>query len=157
MNRLRLTQKEGSGLLEIALVVVSIALLAAVSVPRMSRGSGSPGDSTSTDGLAALRNAIDQYAAEHGGAFPTVAEINRQLTRYTDVSGAVSETRSYPCVYGPYLRGIPAMPVGVRAGNSRIAASDAEDVGWLYSEISGTITANTATELDETQGLFKVY
>jgi len=157
MNRLRLTQKEGSGLLEVVIVVVSVALLAAVSIPRMSRGSGSPGDSTTTDGLAALRNAIDQYAAEHGGVFPTVAEINRQLTQYTDISGAVSETRSYPYVYGPYLRSIPVMPVGVRAGNSKIAASDAEDVGWLYSGISGTITVNTATELDDMQGLFKVY
>ncbi|MEN6578193.1 MAG: type II secretion system protein [Phycisphaerales bacterium] len=157
MSRFGQAQTEGSSLLEIVLVVTSIAILAAVSVPRMSQASRMASDSTVTGGLAALRSAIDRYSAEHGGAFPTAAEINRQLTQYTDLTGTVSETRTLPYVYGPYVRCIPALPVGVRRGNSRIAASDGKDVGWLYTEASGKITANTTTEMDETQGLYKNY
>jgi type II secretory pathway pseudopilin PulG len=157
MNGNRRAQRENSGLLEIVIAVVSIALLAGVSIPRMSRGSGSESDSTVAAGLAALRSAVDLYSAEHGGAFPTADEITNQLTQYTDISGAVSPTRTFPFVYGPYLRRIPVLPVGVRRGNSRIAASDAEDVGWLYYEALGKITANTTTEMDETQGLYKDY
>lgn len=157
MNRLRNAQREGSSLLEIVIVVASIAILAAVSIPRMSQGSNSQSDLTVAGGLAALRGAIDLYSAEHGGAFPTAARIEDQLTQYTDISGTVSATRTFPYVYGPYLRTVPRLPVGVRKGNRGIAASDGEEVGWLYSEASGRITANTTTETDETQGLYRDY
>ncbi len=154
MNRSQPAQKAASSFSEIALVVASIVILAAVSIPQMSRASRITGGSTVADGLAALRTAIDQYAAEHGGAFPTAAEINRQLTLYTDLSGAVSETKTIPYVYGPYLRSIPVLGIGIRRGSSRIAADDAQDVGWLYTEASGRITANTA-QMDETEGMYR--
>jgi len=157
MNRLRDAQREGSSLLEIVIVVASIAIVAAISIPRMSRGSGTANDSTMAGCLAALQGAVDQYAAEHGGTFPTAAQIDRQLTQYTDISGRVSVTRTFPFVYGPYLSRIPTLPVGVRSGKSRIATTDAEDVGWLYSEASGKIAANTTTEVDRTQGLYRDY
>ena len=152
MDTVKGTLTDRSSLLEIAIVVVSIAIVGAVSVPRMSHGSDDMSDLTVASGLAVLRNAIDAYCADHGGVFPTAADINIQLTQYTDVSGVVSETKTYPCVYGPYLRHIPVLPAGVRNGCRRIAASDAEDVGWLYTEATGEIAANTATIVPVSNG-----
>jgi len=139
------------------MVVVVITILAATSIPRMSRGSGDANDLPVSSGLAALRNAIDLYCAEHGGAFPAAAGIHDQLTQYTDLSGAVSTTKTVTHVCGPYLRSIPPLPVGVRKGMSGIGAGDANDVGWLYTEASGKITANTTTEVDDARKPYKDY
>ena len=67
MKRLRRTRRGGFSLLEVVIVVAIIAILAAIGIPRMSRGSKGAGDSALSGDLAVLRNAIDLYAAEHGG------------------------------------------------------------------------------------------
>jgi hypothetical protein len=146
MNRFSLTHRDGSSILEIAIVATTLVILGAVGIPRMSQGAGSTGDLTANDGLAALRNAIDLYGAEHGGVLPTAARIEAQLTQYTDLAGNVSATKTAAHLYGPYLDRIPVLPAGVRRGGNRIAAGDANNVGWLYTEATGEITANTTTQ-----------
>ncbi len=158
MRRNTRTRRDGFSLLEVVIVVAIIAILAAIGIPRMSRGSRGANDSAVSGNLAVLRNAIDLYAAEHGGAFPGATTIANQLTRYTDVSGATSETKTTTHIYGPYLRGIPPLPVGIRRGNIGIDVEDGENVGWIYTEVSGTIAANTtADEKDETKKLYSDY
>ncbi len=146
MSRFSYRRKDDSGILEVVIVVVTLVILSAVSIPRMSQGAGTADDSTVEGKLAALRNAIDLYAVEHGGVFPTAARIEAQLTQYTDMAGNVSTTKTIAHVYGPYLDRIPALPVGIRRGAARIATSDAEGVGWLYTEATGRISANTTTQ-----------
>ncbi len=157
MNRLRRTRKGGFSLLEVVIVVAIIAILAAIGIPRMSRGSRGANDSAVSGDLAVLRNAIDLYAAEHGGAFPKSDTIGAQLTKYTDISGAPSDTKTLTHIYGPYLRGVPPLPVGPRQGGNLIATNDGNDVGWIYIEASGTIKANTTTEKDDADRLYKEY
>ena len=158
MKRIVDTGERGSSLLEVAIVVVAIVILAAIGVPQMSEGSRSDNSSVGAD-LAALRNAIDQYSAEHGGAFPTTADIVDQLTKYTDIAGGVSETKTATHVYGPYIRSIPALPVGPdnHRGNSGIASGDADGVGWIYTETSGWIKANTNAARDDQDRLYSEY
>ena len=93
MKRLRRTRRGGFSLLEVVIVVAIIAILAAIGIPRMSRGSKGAGDSALSGDLAVLRNAIDLYAAEHGGALPT-SNIATELTQYTTALGAVSPTKT---------------------------------------------------------------
>lgn len=159
MNRSGSADKRGFSLLEVVIVVAIIAILAAIGIPRMSRGSRGANDSAIGGDLAVLRNAIDLYSAEHGGAFPTSANVVAQLTKYTDVAGATSDTKTTTHIYGPYIRSIPPLPVGPdsRKGSSGIGTGDANGVGWIYTEASGKITANTGTTKDDQNRLYSEY
>jgi prepilin-type N-terminal cleavage/methylation domain-containing protein len=154
MNR----RRRGFSLLEVVIVVAIIAILAAIGIPRMSRGAKGANDSALSGDLAVLRNAIDLYAAEHGGAFPTALNINTQLTQYTDASGSVVAIKDATHIYGPYMRSIPPLPVGAKKGKSLIADVDGAEVGWIYTELTGVIKANTGpTEKDEADKLYNAY
>jgi general secretion pathway protein G len=148
----------GFSLLELIVVVVIIGIIAAVAIPRLSRGSAGASDSALSGDLAVLRNAIDVYSAEHGGSFPTQVNVVNAMTQYTDASGATATAKDATHIYGPYVRKIPPLPVGVRTGCSGIAAADATGIGWIYDPVTGNITANTsATESDVGGKLYNTY
>jgi len=157
MRTRRNTNRGGFSLLEVVIVVAIIAILAAIGIPRMSRGSKGANDAAVKGDLAVLRNAIDLFSAEHGGSFPKVATIVDQLTKYTNVSGAVNPSKTTTHIYGPYLRSVPPLPVGTRKGSTGIAAGDAEGIGWIYVEGTGDIRANTSTEVDDGNNLYSTY
>ena len=148
----------GFSLLELVIAVAIIAIIAAIGIPRLSRGTRGAADSALSGNLALLRNAIDIYAAEHMNTYPTAANITPQLTQYTDASGNTNATKSTTYIYGPYVRSIPPLPVGAKRGNTGIAAADANDVGWIYTESTGSIRANTtASEKDDSDKLYSSY
>ena len=155
----KINVKKGFSLLELVIVVVIIGIIAAVAIPRMSRGSAGAADAALSGNLAVLRNAIDLYAAEHSGAFPTVLLAPTALTQYTDSAGVVSATRTTTCIYGPYLRKVPPLPVGAAKGNTGIAAATGGvGVGWIYNATTGDITSNTtALEKDASDKLYTDY
>jgi general secretion pathway protein G len=146
-------------LLEVVIVVAIIAILAAIGIPRMSRGSRGANDSAVSGNLAVLRNAIELYSAEHGGTFPTTANVTNQLTLYTDINGATSSTKTTQYIYGPYIRTIPPLTVGQRKGKNGIKAADDPNTGWIYADaVTGVIKANTTgTEKDEAGKLYSDY
>ncbi len=160
--------KWGFSLVELVIVVVIIGVIAAIAVPRISRGAKGAYDSSVRGSLAALRNAIDMYAAEHGGAFPgadgdqdTLAD---QLTKKTDKSGNVGTTAGVH-IYGPYLRkGIPPLEVGPNRGatgvemvNTGPAVDETKTTsGWVYNYTTGDLIANTDDE-DEAGNKYDTY
>ncbi len=162
---LKLRQKRGAfSLVELVIVVVIIGVIAAIAVPRISRGARGAGDAALRASLAGLRNAIDMYAAEHGGTFPAgldKAAIELQLTKKTDFSGTVLAAGEF----GPYLRtGLPTIPVGALKGQSDLTIVGAGDpvadglTAWAYSTDTGTIIANTgALEVDENGVAYNSY
>lgn len=151
-------RRSGFSLIELVIVVVILGVIAAIAIPRMSRGSAGASDSALSSNLAVLRSAIDTYAAEHNGDFPTVAAFKNQLTLYSDKDGATSATPSGVYLYGPYLRDIPPLPVGAKKGNTGVAAADGDGVGWIYDVTTGNITANTAaTEKDAREVPYSSY
>lgn len=149
-------------LIELVIVIVIIGILAAIAIPRLSRGSAGAADSALSANLAVLRSAIDLYAAEHGGRFPTVAGFVDQLTKYTDEDGNVSDTKTGNFLYGPYLRKLPPLPVGPAAFKTagetdpakRIIDGSSGQPGtspgwWFYNPNTGDIRANLPdTEVD---------
>jgi general secretion pathway protein G len=157
MSSSRQRYTRGFSLLEVVIVVAIIAILAAIGIPRMSRGSKGANDAAVSGNLSVLRNGIDLFSAEHGGSFPTAAAIENQLIQYSDASGGVNATKTATHIYGPYLRSVPPLTVGARKGGNSIAAADANGVGWIYTEASGDIRANTTTEADDAGVLYSSY
>lgn len=169
--------KRAFSLVELVIVIVIIGIIAAIAVPRISRGAKGATESAVRGDLAALRAAIDLYAAEHNGIFPgknkndgtaggTATDMVEQLTMFSDVHG---KTGSYSAddglVFGPYLRnGMPALPVGANTGSAAVVFSTANppDVaesggqGWVYNPDTGQIRANTVAE-DEGGNAYSEY
>ena len=158
MRERRHTTRGGFSLLEVVIVVAIIAILAAIGIPRMSRGSRGANDSAVSGNLAVLRNAIDLYAAEHGGGYPAVATIADQLTKYSDTSGTTSATKVSPYIYGPYIRSIPPLTVGARKNQTGIKAADDPNTGWIYDVATGGIKTNTTdAEVDDAGKKYNAY
>ncbi len=156
---LALTRARGRAfsLVELVIVVVILGIIGAIAIPRMSRGAAGASDSGVVSDLAILRNAIELYAAEHNGDYPTVANFVDQMTTYTDIDGNTNATKTSTYAYGPYLTAVPVLKVGAKRGENGVAASDAAGVGWIYSETLGTIKANTTTETDERGVAYNTY
>lgn len=153
------TMRRGFSLIELVIVVVIIGILAAVAIPRLSRGSAGAADSALAGDLAVLRSAIDLYATEHGGAYPSAASFESQLTQYTDVAGTPSATKTPTAIYGPYLRKVPPLPVGGTGYKNSTTVVDGSSVqpganpgGWWYNPITGEIKANLADSEKDTSG-----
>jgi len=164
MSRTRIHGKRGFSLLELVIVVVIIGIVAAIAIPRMSRGTAGASDSAVSGDLAVMRNAVDLFAAEHGGKFPTIDKITTQLTKYTDGSNTSDpvDAKDATHLYGPYLRKIPPLPVGANKGKLTFTATapgaTAADAGWYYNATSGEIKANCAdTEVDAANTAYNTY
>lgn len=104
--------KRAFSLAELVLVVVIIGLVAAIAVPRLSRAAEATQQAALKRNVAAVRDAIERYYAEHGkypGYTPGTnsvehAKFIEQLTQFTDGQGNPSDVYGTPYVYGPYLR-----------------------------------------------------
>jgi prepilin-type N-terminal cleavage/methylation domain-containing protein len=132
----------GFSLIELVIVIVIVAVLAAIAIPKLSRGSDGANDSALAQDLSVLQGAVDMYAAEHGGAFPSAGNITSQLTMFTDGQGNTSTTRVGSFQLGPYLKAVPPLPVGANRGSTGISGVDGAGVGWLYDASNGVIQAN---------------
>ena len=148
-------------LVELVIVLVIVGVIAAIAVPRLTRGAANSSRIALAADLATLRKAIELYRAEHEGSFPTLDDFVAQMTHFSNVAGASFATSAdvgNRIVYGPYLKSIPPLPVGVRRGETGVAAADAADVGWIYTEATGRIRANTTiTEIDNRAILYRTY
>jgi prepilin-type N-terminal cleavage/methylation domain-containing protein len=149
----------GFSLIELVIVVVIIGIIAAIAIPRLSRGSAGAADSATAGNLAVLRSAIDLFATEHGGLYPTVGTFDSQLTEYSDSSGSFSATKTATAIYGPYLRKVPPLPVGpvnykgvntIIDGGSGTPGTSAG--GWFYNAATGDIKANLPDAQVDTAG-----
>ncbi len=132
-------------LIELVIVVVIIGILAAIAVPRMSRGATAAGDSALTANLTQLRNAMEMFQAEHGGTYPSLTDAPAALTQFSDAAGSTfkdAKDEGSLVIYGPYLRSIPPLPVGPNKGKNDFVATLGGTAGWVYDATTGQIRAN---------------
>lgn len=152
MSAFALRRSRAFSMIELVIVVVIIGIIAAIAIPRLSRGSAGAADSAVSANLAVLRKAIELFQAEHG-VLPDESTIANQLTLFTDESGTTSATKTGAYIYGPYVRAIPALPVGAKKGKTGIAAADGAAVGWIYDGTTGKILPNTITTEVDARGI----
>ncbi len=146
-------------LIELVIVVVIIGIIAAIAIPRLSRGAEGAADAALIGDLAVMRGALDLFVTEHTGVMPTAMNFEDSMLLYSNDVGGTNSIKGGGYIYGPYLRAIPPLPVGVMKGNTGIKAPPADGVGggWIYDIATISITANTTVEADDSGKPYNTY
>jgi type II secretion system protein G len=128
-------------LIEVLIVVVIMAILAATIIPQFSTSTGDAKINQVDFNAATLRSQIELYKVEHLGNYPPLATFEEQMTTATTAAGVADGP------YGPYIDEVPTNPFN--NSNTVVAATvdpltgkpagPNGDNGWQYDEDSGRI------------------
>jgi prepilin-type N-terminal cleavage/methylation domain-containing protein len=158
--RARSSRKGGFTLVELLIVVIILAILAAIVVPQFVASTSDAKLAALDSNLRNLRSAIALYNQQHGEypaalgdgtALPnTEAAFISQLTTFTDDAGDSSATKTATHIYGPYLTrsSIPADPImnvaTVDVGNAGTLPLTATVTtgGWKFDTVTGQFVMN---------------
>lgn len=145
----------GFTLIEILIVVVIMAVLAATIIPQFSSSTNDAKTSTLQFNLHTLRSQIELYKLNHNGAVPAITNgLLPQLTSSTDVNGNIGASgTSFP--FGPYILG--DMPTNPFDGHNTVTdtggvfppTATTSAGGWLYCSPTGQIAPNTTGHLND--------
>jgi prepilin-type N-terminal cleavage/methylation domain-containing protein len=161
----------GFTLIELLIVVIILAILAAIAIPQFTGATVDAQQAALDSNLAAVRNSLEQYRAQHGGTYPgnaaatgagaactgavgtggagSLLAMTAQLTQPSNAAGQTCSIANATFRFGPYLRqGVPAEPV---SNNSAVAftfvgtplAPAADTPGWAYDAMSGQFIKNS--------------
>lgn len=165
-NRKITTHRRGFTLVEILIVVIVLGILAMIIIPQITISTEDAKVSTLTTNLSALRGSIELYYHQHDNTYPGAKSITggvpataddaatafvQQLTRYTEVDGTVSATKTADAKFGPYIKG-GALPQNPFNEKSDVICDIAEDditvkassgtKGWKFYTITGILIAD---------------
>jgi general secretion pathway protein G len=148
---MRSRRHSGFTLVEVLIVVVIMAVLAATIIPQFSASTEDAKVSSLKFNVHTLRNQVELYKVHHFGSVPVITSGGLpQLTSATNADGVVGTGSAYP--FGPYLvGGIPMNPFN--NSNTVVQATTVPPTavvgtaGWQYDAATGRIWANTADYL----------
>jgi prepilin-type N-terminal cleavage/methylation domain-containing protein len=155
----------GFTLVELLIVVIILAILAAIIVPQFADSANDARQSAYSTDLGNLRAVVELYRQQHGsypGAVAATAgtcvngaavvsavgsaSFATQLTRYTNAAGqACTGFDATQFRFGPYLReGIPANPLGTSNTVTVVTAgilgiTSAATGGWRFDSVTGEL------------------
>ena len=140
---MKIRRKHAFTLIEVLIVVVILAVLAATIIPKFNDSTAEAQASNAKYNLHVLRSQIELYRAQHYGESPKLATIEDQLTKATDAAGGVSTAGEF----GPYMQTLPVNPFNnedtfVTAGSTLPPTAAAANGGWLYDEGTGQVWIN---------------
>lgn len=125
-------RQTGFTLVELLIVAIILAILAAIVVPQFASTTTDAEESALRANLSAIRGAIDLYRQQHGeyptftaatgatcagtngvGAIDTQVALEEQLSRFTNAAGGSCSIGGPDAPFGPYMKDsvIPANPV----------------------------------------------
>lgn len=143
--------RAGFTLIEVLIVVVLVAILAATMIPQLSSSATDAKESSLRADLKSLRTQIDMYKLDHNGQLPAIiGGALPQLTSATDANGNMGTGAGFP--YGPYiLNGFPPNPItglsAVTATTTFPPTAETGNGGWQYNSSSGQIAADVQNYL----------
>ena len=143
-------RRAGFTLIEVLIVVVIMAVLAATIVPQFANSTKDAKEGSLRTNLTTLRKQVELFKHQHNGVLPTGANNLDQLTKNTNASGAIGSGAGF--TLGPYMQnGLPVNPFNALAtvkldtAASGTPAAD-DSVGYIYRAATGEIwAANTGT------------
>lgn len=165
--------QRGFTLVELLIVVIILAILAAIVIPQFSSSTVDAQEASLDSNLSAMRSAIELYKAQHNGVYPgantaVIASCSTgspsangagagafidQLTQYTNSAGGACSGPATQTTLGPYLRkGIPNEPISNKGSlaaeiavttTGAALAPSAATGGWAYDSKSGQFVMNS--------------
>lgn len=169
---------KGFTLVELLIVVIILAILAAIVVPQFSATTSDAKEAALDSNLAAMRSAIDLYYQQHGGTYPsaiaatggssacsgsagtgaidTAQAFISQLSLYTDAAGNTCDQKDADYPYGPYLKKSELPPNPMTNSNALLVTKTGDlslagattPAGWKFDNQSGRFIANDASYQD---------
>jgi prepilin-type N-terminal cleavage/methylation domain-containing protein len=164
------SRPSGFTLVELLIVVIILAILAAIVIPQFSSATVDAQESALDSNVNSLRSAIDLYRVQHGGKYPgavaatgatctvgaagtgainTAQAVIDQLTKFSSAAGTTCSGADPTTLLGPYLRkGFPAEPISSSAAiavatSGTPLAPAAATGGWAYDVKTGQIVMNS--------------
>jgi prepilin-type N-terminal cleavage/methylation domain-containing protein len=164
------SRSSGFTLVELLIVVIILAILAAIVIPQFSSATVDAQESALDSNVHSLRAAVDLYRVQHNGKYPgavaatgatctvgsagtgainTAQAVIDQLTKYSSASGTTCSGADPTTLLGPYLRkGLPAEPITNSAAIAMATAGTplapaAATGGWAYDVKTGQIVMNS--------------
>lgn len=157
-------QHAGFTLVELLIVTIILAILAAIVVPQFSATTDDARSSAYDSNLAALRSVIELYRQQHGdypgavaaGAGTCDAGTNEtaaigaaafvtQMTRYTNAAGVACTGTGPNFRFGPYLKdGVPDNPLGSSNAVTVVTTgvlglTSGSTGGWRFDSVTGEL------------------
>jgi general secretion pathway protein G len=139
--RIRRSLKKGFTLVELLIVIIIIAILAAIVVPKFADSGLRSKEAALKSNLKLLRNAVELFKADTA-AYP--ANLNDLAATTPPASGLDQSGNPKPIsaanYRGPYVQAVPNDPV---SGNPFNYSTTPPTVGRVTSSASGTATDGT--------------
>jgi general secretion pathway protein G len=156
--------KKGFTLVELLIVVIILAILAAIIVPQFTAATDDAKQSSYDTNVANIRAAIDLYRQQHNAYPGAVAastvvcpnganvtgtvgaqSFDVQLRNYTNAAGQACTGTDATFKYGPYLKDpLPTNPLGDPAVNTvtvvttgTLGLSSGTTEGWRFDAVTG--------------------
>lgn len=141
---------QGFTLIEVLIVVVIMAVLAATIIPQFSTSTEDAKTNQQEFNVHTLRSQIQLYKIQHGGTYPELVNGDLpQLTAKTDVDGTLNAASGE---YGPYI--LEELPRNPFTGQNTVTASttgaESTGGGWLYDATTGMVWPDRAADAEET-------
>jgi len=143
-----ISRRDAFTLIEVLIVVIIMAVLAATIIPQFSSSTKDAKESSLVFNLHTVQSQIELYKVHHLGKYPELSKFADQMTAKTNVDGG--STGDTP--YGPYITGeVPENPfnnsnelVAVATPGTVPTAVVAGGAGWQYDETTGGFYPNNS-------------
>ena len=136
----KLARRSGFTLIEVLIVIVVIAILAAIVVPRLLGAGREAREASLRAHLQEIRNAIGLFQAQCGDYPDALADIMATAAPASGGTGVTINTIDWK---GPYLTTASGdLP------NNPISGANAEGTDWLYTKTNGALKAKAGVGVD---------